>query len=201
MSFIVEELGMAAKQKMMTTKVWQDDCPVSLQQLVSVKVLHYNFQGEEKEGELIVHRKMAQNTLKIFRELKQVKFSIEQIKPIENFAGDDELSMSHNNSSCFNYRKIANSKLVSLHSYGLAIDINPLQNPVITFEHGKPVVRPTQGMEYLNRQNQRPGMIEPVVKIFISNGFSVWGGNWQDPIDYHHFQIDRLKINNLDRMI
>ena len=39
--------------------------------------------------------------------------------------------MADNNSSCFNYRKIANSKIISMHSYGLAIDINPVQTPYI----------------------------------------------------------------------
>ena len=197
MSFVIEKLQAAAKQKMIETEVWQISCPVSLDDLVSLKVLHYNFSGEVKTGELIIHQKIAQNALKIFLLLKQIKFPIEQITPIENFAGDDELSMKHNNSSCFNYRTIANSKLISLHSYGLAIDLNPLQNPVITFENNIAVISPILGKDYLDRSYQRAGMVEQIiVDIFADNGLAIWGGNWKKPIDYHHFQIERSEIES-----
>jgi len=51
---------------------------------------------------------------------------------------------------------------------------------------------PKKGINYINRHNQRFGMVEPIVKIFRQSGFSVWGGNWNTPIDYQHFQTTRF---------
>ncbi len=30
-----------------------------------------------------------------------------------------------------------------------------------------------------------------VVELFKQNGFHVWGGNWNDPVDWQHFQPSR----------
>lgn len=39
--------------------------------------------------------------------------------------------MKDNNTSGFNYRIVKGSKVLSAHSYGMAIDINPMQNPYV----------------------------------------------------------------------
>ena len=119
---------------------------------------------------------------------------------MNEFHGDDE-SLAANNTSCFNGRKIANSNKWSIHSYGMAIDINPIQNPCLDTEYieGKKSidVLPPQGMEYMNRENVRAGMVESiiddatgftVIDLFKKSGF-IWGGNWNFPIDLHHFQL------------
>ena len=132
-------------------------------------------------------------TLSIFGELYQIRFPIHQMETIENFQGDDEKSMKANNSSCFNFRKIAGTDKLSIHSYGLAIDINPKQNPYVT----NGIIYPEDGASYLNRETQRPGMVEPIVDIFKRNGFEIWGGEWKDPIDYHHFQVSKEFLSKL----
>ena len=38
-------------------------------------------------------------------------------------------------------------------------------------------------------------MVEPIVEIFKKHGFSEWGGDWNSPIDYHHFQVPRNEID------
>jgi hypothetical protein len=85
-----------------------------------------------------------------------------------------------------------------MHSYGLAIDINPVQNPYLSIgENGIVKVHPSAGVEFLNRSNIRPGMLEPVIHIFEKYGFTVWGGKWNNPIDYHHFEVPRSQVVNL----
>ena len=103
--------------------------------------------------------------------------------------------MQANNSSCFNFRKIDGSDLLSMHSYGLAIDINPVQNPFI--QNG--TILPLAGKEYLERELIRKGMVEPIINIFNKYGFTVWGGDWTTPRDYHHFQYPRDQIELLIR--
>lgn len=101
--------------------------------------------------------------------------------------------MSANNSSCFNFRKIAGTDKLSLHAYGLAIDINPMQNPFI--QNSK--ISPANGKDFIDRSKIKAGMVEPVVEVFYKYGFTEWGGNWQEPIDYHHFQVPRQQIEAL----
>ena len=128
---------------------------------------------------------LAEEVVTIFSKLWDVRFPIHSIRPMTEFAGDDGLSMAANNSSCFNARRIVGTERLSLHSYGAAIDINPVQNPVI--RDGE--VRPAAGAAYQDRSNARPGMIlegGPALDIFLDAGW-LWGGHWENPLDYHHF--------------
>ncbi len=159
-----------------------------------MEVEHYDFSGNITIGQLIIFDELALPLLKIFEELFAMKFPIYSMRLIDEFDGDDELSMAANNSSCFNFRNIPGSSIISMHSYGAAIDINPVQNPFI-IDDGVTIF-PKQGSEFLNRDNQRKGMVEPIVHIFKKHGFE-WGGDWNSPIDYHHFQMPRNKIEQL----
>lgn len=51
---------------------------------------------------------------------------------------------------------------------------------------------------FLNRGKIRKGMItSEQVEIFKYYGFSEWGGNWRQPMDYMHLQIPRGIANSL----
>ncbi|MEE4300460.1 MAG: M15 family metallopeptidase, partial [Pseudomonadales bacterium] len=102
-----------------------------------------------------------------------------------------------NNSSAFNGRAITGGGRWSMHAYGVAIDLNPLENPYISFQaDGSARVLPPRSARYaVNRletrvgKARRPGMVEPVVLEFARHGFYRWGGDWNDPIDYQHFEV------------
>jgi hypothetical protein len=198
MTFSIGQIPHSLLGSMMSKNIWTSECPVPMESLKFLNLTHYDFENKLLSGQMIVHEKVAKNVISIFEELLKIKFPIKKISLIDNYNGDDQLSMSDNNSSCFNYRKIANSKVISMHSYGLAIDINPVQNPYIfdSKVENKLEIWPDEGKLYLNRTNQRAGMVEPIVTLFAYYGFSVWGGSWNEPLDYHHFQIDRLHLSN-----
>jgi hypothetical protein len=178
--------------------VWKPNCPISVERLKLVTVSHLNFDGLIKPGQFIVLDKLAESALKIFEELMLIKFPIHQIELMDKYKGNDDQAMAANNSSAFNFRPIAGSDKVSMHSYGLAIDVNPVQNPCIVIKDNNEVeVHPKIGVAFLNRNNIRPGMLEPVVPIFKKHGFTEWGGNWNTPIDYHHFQVPRSQVEDL----
>lgn len=176
---------------MMGANVWTPECPVPIDDLRLVEILHYDFDKNVKSGQLVVHKIAAENAVEIFKELHKIQFPIHTVQLIDQFGGDDELSMEANNSSCFNFRKIANSNQLSMHSHGLAIDVNPAQNPYIITQDQQRRIFPKQSVDYLDRENLRPGMVEPIVHIFAQHGFTEWGGNWQSLLDYHHFQYPR----------
>ena len=199
MNFSINNLHPDLAQDMINNHYLTKDCPVKINRLKLLTVSHYNFDSQISVGQIMVLDKISQAVLDIFKELFLLKFPIYSIKLLNEFNGSDELSMAANNSSCFNFRPIAGTKILSMHSYGLAIDINPMQNPFIVIKNNskKVTVFPQQATKFLNRYNQRNGMVEPIVGIFKKHGFSEWGGEWNSPIDYHHFQISRKEINNL----
>src|SRR5690606_20285183 len=121
-----------------------------------------------------------------------------------HYRGDDEAAMRDNNTSAFNDRAITGGTVPSLHAYGLAIDINPVQNPYVEIAgDGNARFHPAAGSRYANRAAARPGkparagMAEDVVELFAQHGFTTWGGDWDAPIDYQHFQVSRTLAQKL----
>ena len=179
-------------------------CPVSADRLRDVTVSYYDFQGSpHQDGHIIVLDAVAKHVVAIFQRLYDMKFPIDKIRPVQEYNNDDNASMRANNSSSFNCRPMTGKppgSLPSIHAYGLAIDINPIQNPYIGFDPKRPSVTeilPVLGKEYVHRHPIRPGMVESIVPIFKEQGFSVWGGNWKTPIDYQHFQTTRAIAEQL----
>ncbi len=164
---------------------------ISYDDLRYLHIMHYNFDGELVEGELICNKGIAQDLVEIFYELYRNEYQIEKVLLIDEYAGDDTASMEDNNTSCFNYRRVANSTSLSKHALGLAIDINPLYNPYITYnKDGSENVSPVAGMDYADRTVSFPYKIDEndlCYRLFTEHGFT-WGGNWNSCKDYQHFQ-------------
>lgn len=185
MDFTISPIPDKIADNMIATGLWKETCPVALDELSLVTALHLDFNKNLKTGQMITNGKLAVNVVSIFKELLAVNFPIAKMELLDKYHGSDELSMEDNNTSCFNYRKIAGTDRLSVHSYGLAIDINPVQNPCIV----RGLSYPGRGKEFIDRSLYRSGMVENIVHIFAKYGFSNWGGAWSEPIDYHHFQF------------
>ncbi len=194
MPFSTEPLPKELVTAMASTGVWKEGSPVPLERLSLVRTSYFDFDGSEHhDGEIIVLDSAAHHASTAFRILHAEKFPIAKMRSLHHYNANDEASMTDNNTSCFCDRPIEGTDLTSLHSYGLAIDLNPLQNPFIYFDEprGTAAIHPQQGWEFLNRHNKKPGMIEDVVSIFAEQGFFIWGGRWTTPIDFHHVQPPR----------
>jgi hypothetical protein len=174
------------RQKRMTGVSWHAELlSPTLDELRLLHIPYKDFAGDEQLGELITVRHLATEVVDIFAGLFAQSFPIHSMRPMHEFAGDDGASMAANNSSCFNSRRIRNTNRISLHALGRAIDINPIQNPVIR----DGVVRPEAGKPHCDRSRQEAGMFTgncDATKVFLSAGWK-WGGNWENPKDYHHF--------------
>lgn len=196
--FSIEPLSEESQKEMIEKNVWSEKCPVHLDRLKAVHFSYYDFNEElHQDGQIVVLDAVAPRVLNIFKQLYEMKFPIAKAKPMEFYGGNDVLSMADNNTVCFNNRDITGGGSISIHSYGLALDINPIQNPYIAFgKQESPLtcaaeIQPYEGSTYINRTNLRPGMVESAVSIFKDNGFMVWGGQWNTPIDWQHFQTPR----------
>lgn len=154
--------------------------------LAYLTITHVDFYGYSRHGHIIVAVSIADEVLDIFREIYDYGFPIAGMRLIDYYYALDYYSMAANNSVGFNFRYIAGTTTLSRHAWGMAIDINPIQNPFIRGD----VILPVAGRYYLDRSDIRPGMIIPgdvVYRAFTSRGW-IWGGHWRVPIDYHHFE-------------
>ncbi|MDD2679650.1 MAG: M15 family metallopeptidase [Candidatus Omnitrophica bacterium] len=154
-----------------------------------VEVLYYSFDGRIHKGQLVIDERLVEDIREVFRVALESKFPVGSVIPIshDRFFKDgqwneDDLSMLSNNTSAFNYRTVTGGKSLSEHSYGFAIDINPVQNPYIK---GSIVLPPNAVYD-----TAKAGTLtqdSPIVKTFIRLGWR-WGGNWKSLKDYQHFE-------------
>jgi hypothetical protein len=176
---------------MRTGNTLRNDNPVGCERLVQVTFSYIDFQGRRHEdGKVVVLDVVASQVQAIFDELLVRAFPLQQARLMEDYRGDDEAAMLDNNTSAFNGRPITGGSGWSKHAYGVAIDINPLQNPYLskTANH-PPLLLPPTAATYVTRTPARQGMAEDVREVFFQHGFLIWGGNWHEPIDYQHFEI------------
>ncbi|AOS64266.1 D-alanyl-D-alanine carboxypeptidase [Actinoalloteichus hymeniacidonis] len=166
---------------------YREGCPVGPEDLRLVGFPHVDFDGVTKRGEIIVHADVAREVGEIFVKLYRSGFPIERVETVEKYDADDDASMAANNTSAFNCRPITGGGGWSNHSYGKAIDINPVQNPYVS---SSGTVLPPSGAPFVDRDQDLPGMIhagDVVERSFADAGWD-WGGFWTTPLDYQHFE-------------
>ncbi len=165
---------------------------IDITDLRYLKMLYYGGDGNTYVGEMLVNQKIADTVLDIFKTLYENQYPIEQMVLVDNYEADDELSMSSNNTSAFNYRPIAGSSKLSKHSYGMAIDLNPKYNPCVkTAADGSIICQPENGLDYADRSKDFPYKIDEndlAHQLFTQAGFT-WGGSWNSLKDYQHFEM------------
>ena len=189
LKFCQEEISDEVFCRMMG-KSYKEECTTPREELRYLRVLHYNKVGEELQGELVCHKDIANDLLAIFRELYQAKYPIERMVLIDEYDADDEASMRANNTSAFNFRKASGMRTLSKHSTGMAIDINPLYNPLVKHREGRTRVYPSNATPYIDRSQDFPYKIvkgDLCYRLFKKYGFS-WGGDWKSLKDYQHFE-------------
>jgi peptidoglycan LD-endopeptidase CwlK len=156
--------------------------PPIKENLVLIDVLYYSFDGKLHKGQLLIHHSLEKDISDIFSFIRETKFPVEKVIPISRYNWNDSLSMSDNNSSAFNYRRVKGSRNFSSHSTGKAIDINPLLNPQykngISYPHN--TVYDTSVRGTISGDS-------PLVELFKKKGWR-WGGNWRSTRDYQHFE-------------
>ena len=163
-----------------------------------LKFRYFGFDDKiHDDGEIVVMDAAAPHVLRIFDALRKMRFPLFKVRPMNEYEGDDDASTRANNTSAFNDRNVSGGSMPSLHAYGLAIDLNPVQNPFLVRTGPSLRIDPPAGAHYLNRMNERPGMAEAVIRLFADAGFLIWGGHWHNPIDYQHFQVSRKMAERL----
>ena len=180
-------------------KSYKDNCPIPLEDLRYLRVLHKDINDETHEGEMVCSVHIANDVLEIFKALYEAGYPIERVRLVDEYDADDETSMRDNNSSCFNFRFITHSTKISKHVLGLAVDINTLYNPYVKETKDGRILEPANAGEYVDRAKSFPYKIEKgdlCYRLFTERGFE-WGGEWKSLKDYQHFEVSDEKARQL----
>ena len=171
---------------MLARSTWVPGCPVGRDRLAWVRLTFHGFDGGRHTGELLVNGAVAPDVVTVFRRLYDARFPIEEMRISTRAEQTAAPTGDGNNTGGFNCRPVRGATEFSQHAYGLAIDVNPFQNP---YEKGR-LVLPELAGAYTDRSWKRPGMIltdaHPVVQAFASIGWA-WGGTWNSLKDWQHF--------------
>ena len=196
--FKISPITTQIQKRMLEGNSFKKGCPVPVKDLRYLSIKHLGFDGKDKIGELIVHKNVAENTIKIFDELYTIKYPIYKMKLVSDYKADDWVSIEDNNTSAFNCRVITGKKNKwSKHAYGKAIDINPIENPYIS---RKGHISHKDSLKYRTRNHKLETLKDKAVllkedkavKIFEKYGWK-WGGDWITIKDYQHFEYKRMK--------
>jgi hypothetical protein len=172
-------------------RFWHAGCPVALADLRVLSVTYWGFDGKAHPGQLVVNERAAAPLAKVFRRLYQLRFPIRHLTVADAYGPAQTQPRDGDISGSFECRNAVPSPCSpgkptgwSMHAYGLAIDLNPRENPYV----GCGQSRDPEAVSYMNRSKPRKGMVTPgVVEAFRSIGWG-WGGSWTgDTKDYMHF--------------
>lgn len=168
----------------MTGISWKPGCPVSLDDLLVVRVRYFGFDDQTHEGDIVVHKRFAEEVAKIFEELYAVRFPINKVARYEEYGPD--VYAERDITVGFYCQKAQDSPGEwSGHAYGVAIDINPLENPFLDAKEGW---WPKAAARYALR-DRGSGKISPTseaFQVFARHGWA-WGGFYVGEPDYMHF--------------
>jgi len=161
---------------------YREGCPVGPAQLRVLRVSYWGFDGRSRVGSIVVARRTAPAVVTVFRELWTARFPLRRLQPVSAYRGSDDASMAADNTSGFNCRFVGGTSRWSMHAYGEAIDVNPVENPYVRVS----AVSPAAGRAYVDRSRYRKGMAlrdGVLVRAFASVGWK-WGAAFGD---YQHF--------------
>ncbi|CAG7581564.1 MAG: putative hydrolase [uncultured marine phage] len=148
-------------------------------EIINVNVKYVDFFGNTKWGSIEVNREIKPQVRAVFDELYDLKFPIYHVGKAEGRT--DEQIILENHSTGYNFRTVLGQKRLSKHAFGLAVDINPKNNPV----------KPSKMAHVYDDSIQDGKIDQKIVDLFKKHGFK-WGGEifgkrfW----DSHHFEVD-----------
>ena len=188
----VQPLSKPVRAQIKASGSWHKGCPVALSDLRLLTVSYRDFERRAQTGQLVVNKTAARPLARVFRKLYRLRFPIRHMRFDDAYGPRGSHPRDGDISGSFECREAVPSPCSggsgtgswSMHAYGLAVDLNPVENPYLGCGRSRdPASRP-----YFDRSRHRKGMVgRHVVRAFRSIGWG-WGGSWTgDTKDYMHF--------------
>jgi hypothetical protein len=169
-------------------RTYHKGCPVGVSGLSTIAMNFYGRDSLMHRGVLIVRSNLTTKIIRGFRKALDHRYPVAKMNNPNVYGGNDPRQMTANNTSGFNCRKVVgNPYRQSPHSYGIAIDVNTVQNPYRDV-HG--TWWPKNGRSYIHRTPRRKGMLTKnsyLTRSLKADHF-FWGGRWSPGRDYQHFE-------------
>ena len=176
----------------MQGKTYKENPYIGRDDLRHLGALHWDYDNQMHVGEMVCNAQIADRVVSILRQLFDAKYPIQRMLLPDVYDADDETQMRDNNSSCFCYRAVAGTTVLSKHARGLAVDINTLYNPYYKDRtDGTRYIQPATASAYCDRTWDFPYKIthdDLCFKLFTEAGFE-WGGDWTSCKDFQHFEL------------
>jgi D-alanyl-D-alanine carboxypeptidase len=188
----IEPLPRPVQAQLKAAGAWHRGCPVPLSDLRLLTVSHRGWRGRIRTGQLVVNEQAARPLARVFRKLYALHFPIRHLRLADAYGPRRDRPRDGDVSGSFECREAVPSPCTpgratgswSMHAYGLAVDLNPVENPYV----GCGQSHDPKARRYRDRSRHRPGMVtRRVVRAFRSIGWG-WGGAWTgNTKDYMHF--------------
>jgi hypothetical protein len=185
-----QPLPKPVKTQLKSGGFWHKGCPVGLSDLRLLTVAHYDFNRHTRNGQLVVNKAAVRPLSRVFRRLYAIRFPVRHMR-LSDFYGPVS-GRPNDVTASFECRQAVPSPCTggtgtgtwSMHAYGLAVDLNPRENPYV----GCGQSRDRTAQSYRDRSRKRRGMIGGrTVRAFGAAGWG-WGGAWSgNTKDYMHF--------------
>ena len=176
----------------MQGKTYKENPYIGRDDLRHIRALHWDYDNQMHVGEMVCNAQIADRVVSILRQLFDAQYPIQRMLLPDVYDADDETQMRDNNSSCFCYRAVAGTTVLSKHARGLAVDINTLYNPYYKDRtDGTRYIQPATATDYCDRTWDFPYKIDHddlCFRLFTAAGFE-WGGDWTSCKDYQHFEL------------
>jgi hypothetical protein len=174
---------------------WRSACPVAFSGVRLLSVSYWGFDGRTHTGKIVVNADAIAPLSKVFRRLYALRFPIHHMRFADTYGARRGRPADGDVTASFECRQASASPCTgkaltghwSMHAYGLALDLNPVENPYV----GCGMTRDKTALRFVDRSRLRRGMVTPaVVDAFRSAGWA-WGGAWSgDTKDYMHFSAN-----------
>jgi hypothetical protein len=188
----IEPLPQPVQAQLKSGGFWHEGCPVGLSGLRLLTVRHWGFDGRARTGQLVVNASAARPLARAFGQLYGLRFPIRHLRLADMYGPKSGRPSDGDVSGSFECRQAVPSPCTggrgtgswSMHAYGLAVDLNPVENPYV----GCGQSRDPAAKRYFDRSRHRRGMVtRRVIGAFGSIGWG-WGGSWAgNTKDYMHF--------------
>jgi D-alanyl-D-alanine carboxypeptidase-like protein len=190
--FSIAQLPHPVEKQLRTGGFWHSSCPVKRSDLRLLTMPYVGFDRQVHTGQLIVNRRAARPLAHSFHRIYRLRFPIRHMELADFYGPRSARPRDDDVTAAFECRQAVPSPCTggrgtgtwSMHAYGLAVDVNPLENPYVGCGQSRdPATKP-----YRDRSRHLRGMVgRRVVRAFGSIGWG-WGGSWTgNTKDYMHF--------------
>jgi hypothetical protein len=188
----VQPLPQPVQAQIKAEGYWRSNCPVGMSDLRLLTVSHWGFDGRRHSGQLVVNAAAAGPLRSAFGRLYGLHFPIRHVQLADFYGPKAGRPRDGDVTAAFDCRQAVPSPCTggkgtgtwSMHAYGLAVDVNPTENPYVGCGQSRD---PTE-RRFFNRSRHQKGMVTPKsIAAFTSVGWG-WGGAWAgNTKDYMHF--------------